>query len=487
MVSNRARANSTVGTRLAAVQEGMANLEARTRTAAPDGSDERLEAVERRLDLLSSAHYRADEDLLVRGSDYAQALLDPAYIGPGPARVTFLPSGTLSTDYYEWRGDYYPWGNRVVNMIRIDGRWLIDGHSGQGRDFITGEGRGGIVKLALNNGWKNYSEYTGSYQYTEAQVQRLSSGIVSLSGLVGMGTVTAGTNVTVLPEGYRPDNEMIFPTLNGNNYRALTVSPDGRVDVRGGHVTTYISLDGISFPAAGVAQWTEIGAAGSGSSFANGWAGLPSSTLGTPAYWKDPYGLVWFRGLLTGGTRTTDNLMMVQLPTTHRSTLQQHHTTSADDQYGLVSSYSSTGLAYKSGTYGASWISLAPITIMTDEALATGVWSEPVLKSSWSNYDPTQFPALGVTRRPDGLGLSKGLIRLGTVGATTAAANLPPSIVPAMTSLRPISAVAAAGRLDIYGHRGFSYANTIPGQMTINFGNAGWVSLDGLKWMVGEL
>ena len=96
MVSKRARANSTVGTRLSAIQETMAELEGRTRTPAPDTSEERLEVVERKLEMLGSAHYRADEDLLVRGSDYAYALLDPAYVGPGPARVSVLPSGTLS-------------------------------------------------------------------------------------------------------------------------------------------------------------------------------------------------------------------------------------------------------------------------------------------------------------------------------------------------------------------------------------------------------
>lgn len=487
MVSKRARANSTVGTRLSAIQETMAELEGRTRTPAPDTSEERLEVVERKLEMLGSAHYRADEDLLVRGSDYAYALLDPAYVGPGPARVSVLPSGTLSDGSYEWRGSYYPWGNRVVNMIRVDGRWFIDGHSQTAIDPLTGGGRGGIVKLNLLNGWTNYSEYTGSYQYVEAQAQLLPSGIVVLSGLPGNGTVTSETVIATLPPGYRPDSDMMFPTLNGNAWKSIKIKANGDILTQSGWISSFASLDGIAFPAAGVASWTEIGASGSGSSFANSWAMYPNPIWGTPAYWKDPYGLVWFRGIISGGSRATDNLAMINLPATHRSTKQQHHTTVGDDQYGLVSSYSGAGVAYKSGTFGTNWISLAPVTIMTDEALSTGVWTEPVLKSGWSNYDPTQFPGLGVTRRADGLGLSRGLIRLGTVGSAAAVANLPRELFPAMTSLRPISAVAAAGRLDIYGHRGFSYTNTVPGQMTINFGNAGWVSLDGLKWMVGEL
>lgn len=62
MVSKRARATNTVGTRLSAVQEGIAALEARTRTPAPDTADARLGAVERNLELLNSPNYRADQE-----------------------------------------------------------------------------------------------------------------------------------------------------------------------------------------------------------------------------------------------------------------------------------------------------------------------------------------------------------------------------------------------------------------------------------------
>ncbi|URP22174.1 hypothetical protein SEA_BIG4_90 [Microbacterium phage Big4] len=484
-MSKRARANSTVGTRLSAVQEGMAALEAKTRTPAPDTTPERLEVVERRLDLLGSANYRAEEDLLVRGSDYAQAVLDPAYIGPGPARVSFLPDGTLSDEAYEWRRGFYYWGNRVVNMIRIDGRWFIDGHSDQLQDPLTGTGRGGIINLPLANGWKNYSDYTGSFQYTESQAQKLHSGIVLLSGLVGMGTITTGTVITTLPPGYRPDTDMLFPTLNGNNYRTVTVQANGDIVVRGGWVSSFITLDGIAFPAAGVASWTEIGAAGSGSSYANGFSNYTNPVWGPASYWKDPYGLVWFRGLIDGGTRGTDDTVMVNLPASHRAYIQQHIAACASDSFGYVGARPTGGLDWKVGT-GNGWHSLCGVTIITADALTASPWITPSTSSGWLDYNPAQFTTIGFTRRPDGMGLARGLAKSGSVGAGTRMATAPRQLLPAMAWLTPRASGGTVGRMDLYGHRGYNAAGNFPGQLSPNFGQSSWFSLDSMKWMVGE-
>ncbi|QIG57835.1 hypothetical protein SEA_PAULODIABOLI_101 [Microbacterium phage PauloDiaboli] len=486
MVSKRARANNTVGTRLAAVQAGMEELQARTRTPAPDTTPERLEVVERRLELLSSANYRAEEDLLVRGSDYAHGLLDPAYIGPGPARVSFLPDGTLSDDPYEWRGDFYPWGNRVVNMIRIDGRWFIDGHTSQSMDALTGIGRGGIVKLDLLNGWQNYSQYTGSFQYAEAQAQRLHSGIVVLSGLIGNGTITSGTVIATLPPSMRPDTDLLLPTLNGNNYRSLTISANGDIVVRGGWIASFITLDGIAFPAQGTATWTEIGAAGSGSSYANGWTNYDTNPIwGKAAYWKDPYGLVWFRGLIDNGTRGTDDTTMVNLPATHRAHMQQHNNVVASDTFGFVGTRTTGGIDWKAGT-GGGWHSLASLRIITSDALTASPWWTPVYSGGWLDYNVAQFTSLGLTRRPDGLGLSKGLAKSGSLGAGTRLTTAPRHMLPAMTWLTPRVSGQVAARMDMYGHKGLS-TGTLPGQISPNFGAASWFSLDGMVWMIGEL
>lgn len=489
MVSRRARENNTLGTRLSSIQQGMEALQAKTRTPAPTDIEPRLEVVERKLEYLGSANHRAEEELLVRGSNHAKALLDPNYVGPGPARITFnyTSGGTLSTDYYEWRGLYMPWGSRVVNMIRVDGRWFIDGHANESVSLDLTQGYGGTVKINTANNWRSYSISTGTYQYSEPAAQRLPSGIVILSGLVIDGTLTADTVIGTLPVGMRPDVDMIFPTINGNAWRSIGITTTGNILVRAGWTASFVTLDGIAFPAAGVASWTNVGAAGSGSSFANGWTGYATALHGTPAYWKDPYGLVWFKGLIGGGSRASDNLPMITLPASHRGVLQQHHPVTADEGFGFVGSLSTNGLEYKVNTIGSNWISLGGVTVVTPEALTYGTWLNPVFVNSWVNYNPVTFPAAAMTRRPDGLGLAKGLIGSGTVGAAVRVASVPKQLFPALSWLQPRPSGGASGRVDMYGHRGTSgTATTFAGQWGINFGSSAWVSIDGMKWMVSD-
>lgn len=61
MVSKRARATNSLGTRLSAIQEGVAAIEAKTRTPADDGVAGRLAAIEHTLERLSSVNYRLEE------------------------------------------------------------------------------------------------------------------------------------------------------------------------------------------------------------------------------------------------------------------------------------------------------------------------------------------------------------------------------------------------------------------------------------------
>ncbi|UDL16370.1 minor tail protein [Microbacterium phage Zooman] len=88
MVSKRARQNYNVSTRLSAIQEGMATLEAKTRTPAPDGSDERLELAERKLALLESSNYRAEQE---------RDIWDARYTGWGTTIERNLRFGSPST------------------------------------------------------------------------------------------------------------------------------------------------------------------------------------------------------------------------------------------------------------------------------------------------------------------------------------------------------------------------------------------------------
>ena len=486
MVSSRARVGRNLGTRINDLDKRAQSSDVRARTSDIDAADveNRLASLEEENARLASPNYRAEQDAAYLGNERAQALLDPNYVGPGPASVYFTFESFDLVGPFEWKGTYFPWGNRIVNMVRRNGTWFIEGHTGESLDPQKTQGLGGVAALPLNNGWKNYSTVNGVYQYTNAMAQRLHSGIVVLSGLIQGGTFASGTVIATLPVGMRPDAWTMVPVLNGNNQRGITIQTNGSIILRGSFIDSFISLDGIAFPAAGVATWTDIGAAGSGSSFGGTWTSSAPATYGAPGYWKDPYGLVWLRGLVTGGNTTTDNNIIANLPATHRAELQQHHIACSSDGFGLVGAHSTSGIVWKNGSVGTSFVSLAGITLVTPESSSNGVWYTPPLFSSWVNYDPATFPAYGVTRRKDGLGLSKGLIRTGTVGSAARCTVVPPTAFPALNSLHPRPAAAAGARVDLYGHR-----NDFPnvGQTSVNFGSNSWVSFDGMKWMVGEL
>ncbi len=479
MVSKRARVGRNLGTRINDLDSRAMTADIKSRTSDIDVDDitSRIESLEAETSNLNSPNYRAEQDAAYLGNERATAILDAAYVGPGPANVyfTLAPSFELNGPY-EWKGQYYPWGNRVVNMVRQNGTWFIEGHTGEMMNPEVGntQGYGGVGEIKLLNGWKTYSEYNGSNTYVNARMQKLSSGIVVLSGLIQGGTLTSGTTIATLPVGMRPDSTMIFASYNGGNWRGVGISTSGNIYPIINMADSYISLDGIAFPAAGTATWTDL-------TLANGYTAYNPTTYGNPGYWKDGYGFVWFRGMLVPGTTTSDTVMAT-LPESVQPFIAEHHTAVSSNAYGCVGA-SSAGLLWKTGNTGTTYISLANTTIVTSAAMTgTNNWFTPTFQNGWLNYG-TSHTSFGLLRRGDGLGMAKGLVRSGTVGSNVRIATIPPRISPSMTCLFPRPAAGAAGRIDVWGHR---MVNTDAGMTNLNSGNNGWVSYDGMKWLVGE-
>lgn len=415
----------------------------------------------------------------VLGDTFQLAVLDPLYIGPGPAKVRFLSGGGLSTETYEWYGDWKPEGNRVVTMVRDGGNWRIFGHAGDSQ-------YGGSVALTPLNGWVDYNmkNQVPQNRWTMPRSRRLISGIVVLSGLAGYGTVTPDTPVYNLPPGHRPDQEGIWGVWHSSGPRTVTIKPNGDVLVRGGWgAGSIFTLDGIAFPAAGVATWTEVGAAGSGSSFLNGWSSY-GSVYANAAYWKDPYGFVWWRGLIKGGTTPGDNHPVIQFASGLGSTLQTHHTTASADSFGFMSVVP-TQLYWKSGTTSSAWISLYGMVYPTADAYTLNSWYRPgdfgAFVAPWGQY-PGGFTKFGVVRREDGLVAAEGLVNGGSAGTRLIVARQ--DMMPRGEVILNGASGAAFSRLDVYSRD--SSVEDQRGALMLMSGSNAWTAWDGKLWMAGD-
>jgi hypothetical protein len=477
VVSRRARAAQSIGTRIEAVIEGVETIKAQNRTPADDGKDERIKALENKVEFLNSANWRAEQDLHVRGADYALAVLDPGYVGPGKARVRFLPDGSLSGEYYDWLTPSVPWGNRVVEMVRRAGQWFILGHSDR-------EGYGGKIDLEplLVNGWKTYNEQNAVSwdRFAQPRAQRLHSGIVVLSGLVAGGSTATDTAILTLPVGYRPDTDMLFPVNNADTAKVVRVKANGEVQVQSSSwVSGYASLDGIAYPAAGVATWTNVG--DGGSSFQNSWVDFGSSAYGVPRYWKDPYGFVWFSGLIKSGS-TTDNAVMINLPSNYRTHLHARHKACSGSAFGIIGSQSDSGLVWKIGTTSNSWVSLGGVVIVTNDAITNNPWKPLRLVSGWANYGGS-YTTAGVVRREDGLAMTKGLIRNGTVPPIQVSI-LPRNVLSTYRIIFSGVSDQTFSRQDLFSATDAAIDDR--GAIHLQSGSTTWVSFDNHIWMVGD-
>lgn len=404
------------------------------------------------------------------------AVLPATYRG-GPTKVKI--NGVLSTSTYEWLSPYIPGASRTVKLKKIGPTW-----------YITGQDQKGYYPFEWNNTkWTTYSDSTVSAVFSSrARVTRLVSGIVSLSGLLrARGTTPDLTLVGTLPADCRPDFDMIYPVEHGDVARAVTIKANGDILTRGGSWTSdgYLSLDGITFPAAGVATWTSVGSGGSafGANFAAD-AGF-NAQYGTPAFWKDPYGFVWFRGLVKVVTTTSaDNTRIIDLPTTHRAHLEQHYRGTANDTYAGLGAHPNNGLNWKSGSPGSvgNWISLAGVLLNTVDGQNNNPWVNPAgFGNGWAR-NGTAFPNGSYLLREDGLCTMQGLMASGTIG--TRGMSLRDTEMWPRDGRIILAGISnnARNRIDIGGERETYGGQNEPGSVVFAQGS-GWISLDGKTWV----
>lgn len=95
--------------------------------------------------------------------------------------------------------------------------------------------------LTLQNGWVVYPGFT------TPQYIKLNDGVVHLKGLIRSGTLTSGTNLSVLPVGFRPLERKIFAVPAANTHCRVDVVPDGTVVILGCSSNAWLSLDSVNF------------------------------------------------------------------------------------------------------------------------------------------------------------------------------------------------------------------------------------------------
>lgn len=328
---------------------------------------------------------------------------------------------------------------------------------------------------------------------------RTLGGIVQLSGLMVFTAAKASTTVLgVLPPGYRPDNTLIVQTNQSDTAGSVLIFPDGTIQAQSAITAgQYVAFDNVSFPAAGVATWTNIdanGTAGSDHTFQNGWVAYGITNGAVPRYWKDPNtGITWLDGYVTNPTaaRWVDGNLMFTLPLTHQAFLQQHYVACANSGFGFVGTQTNgpvtlTGGVVFKGAAGATtgWVSLSCIKMNSTDSLTKLAWWKPTgaYANSWLDYNAAAFSDFRLGKAPDGMVYSMGLVRTGTIASKIA--QPPEAYQQEHRTLRAACSNSARGRMDMRGFKDWEVYTTSwsPGCINPNQGANNWFSFDNQCW-----
>lgn len=394
----------------------------------------------------------------------------------GKARVKI--DGVLSSEAYSWMNRYDPLGSREVGLMRTASGWVI-----------TGQKEDGYARLEYGSNWSSYSDNAGNWS-GGAKAIRLPSGIVVLKGmLLSRSTPTDGQLIVTLPPGFRPDTDGLFPVEMGESARTVRIAQDGRVYVFGsGWPTSWLSLDGIAFPSAGIANWAPIGTLGTswGPSFGKDASWV--AQFGEPSIWKDPYGFVWYRGLVKVlSTVSGDNVPIINMPAELRvpTSRAEHIRGTGNNAYAGLGGNSDIGLVWKPNSPSAVglWISLGGVITKTADAYSLNPWptKTPRLINGFNpfNTDNTQPNYL---LREDGLRVLTGLLGGGGTGGKNVWRFPEKEMFAEDGHLTiPLMAVNARGRLTI--NPSWLDGDNDRGALYINSVTEGWCSIDNRVYM----
>lgn len=406
----------------------------------------------------------------------AKGLLEASYRG-GPAKVKV--AGVLSSVAYPWMVPYQAGASREVSLLKTGTSWTIAGQPENSYPITVNEA-----------GWSTYSELTNVTAFSyRPRATLLPSGVVVLSGLLSAKAAPAnGSIIGSIPPELAPDFDTRIAVEMADQNKSIYITSTGNIQAWGNFVANqYVSLDGVAWVKKGVASWTPLGSGGT--AVAAKFDVLPgwNPVYGVPSYWKDPYGFVWFQGLLRNNAVINAEDPIISLPASLQPPRGTHYRIAASDTYGAIGfNFGSNNLVVKSGSPSTvdNWYSLAGFAMATTEAFANNPWKTPrAFADSWGNYNPASFTSLQYLLREDGLRITSGLVSGGTIGANAFAFAEEEYWPRYGRIIIATMATNARARIDISPVVERSWTGAYqPGSFILQQGSSTWYSLDSRMW-----
>lgn len=432
------------------------------------------------------------------------------YYSKGPVPVYFVSSNipynteqNYTPDAYAgWISGYTPQPGDSVLLVRDIGNLYgqtAGGVSGLSNDagwIIMGTYSSGTLANSIPTQWdiplapgvSGTANYSASW--ASKSMARTAGGIVTLSGLVNVPPegVAPGGAIYQLPTTFRPDFRMDFPmraasgTIPGLSAEGITrvsVYPDGRVTLPAGATAngSWISLDNIQFPAAGVARWVPVGSSYGGYrvTLSSNFVDAGDDDTGSIGWWRDSVGMTWFKGMaaIASGYTPSNNAVILSGSGFSSSNGRQHFVSiGTDNTQGGVSSNGNNVIEWQTpSTINANvGIALAP-AVLAPSAVNTSL----TFANSWTNYGGG-YSAAGWYRRFDGLAYYRGVIKSGTLNASAFSTSAGFPGTPSIRVLQATTSNFGPGRVDINAN------NTVNPQS----GSNSWFSIDGRMVLVAS-
>ncbi len=160
----------------------------------------------------------------------------------------------MPTGYAPGTVDIYPTACSVGSAVQVSTAGYIQARGIPCNGYLSTQimwwpsSATGWSNIGLGASWVNYGS-----TYSTAQYKKGADDIVSLRGLIKSGTATSGTVIATLPTGYRPAKNVICTTITYDSAQAsaagarIDVASDGRIYIREGVLTNWVSLAGCNF------------------------------------------------------------------------------------------------------------------------------------------------------------------------------------------------------------------------------------------------